>query len=102
MACFITPAATAIIATAIKKKIPSHWHFDWLLLMLWGGTLMLIVDHVVNGEVILTFPFFTAGWSEIWPELIRVGLPMTLAIFIAWGIMVFLKNYQTKSLAKRA
>ena len=28
--------------------------------MLWGGTLMLIVDHVINGELMLSFPFFTS------------------------------------------
>ena len=42
----------------LKCQIPA------LEKMLWGGTLMLIVDHVINGELMLSFPFFTALAQE--------------------------------------
>lgn len=88
MACFAAPATAAIITTAVKRKVPKKYHPEWLLSILWGGVLMLIVEHVAHQEVVPYFPFFTSGWSEMWPEILRVGLPMTLIIFIIWGAMI--------------
>lgn len=53
--------------------------------MLWGGTLMLVVDHIINGELIWRFPFFTAltevdGPAIFLKELLTVGLPMSLVL----------------------
>ncbi|MFA6296211.1 MAG: hypothetical protein WC663_02575 [Patescibacteria group bacterium] len=90
MACFVAPTVAAIIATAVRKKVSLKYHFDWLLLMLWGGVIVLVVDHLASGELILRFPFLTRSLSDIVPEIIKVGIPMTIAIFSAWIIMVFL------------
>lgn len=87
MACFIVPMGTAIVTTVAKKKIPEKYHLDWLNTMLWGGVVMLAVEHVAHGEVVLYPPFLTAGLSEVFPEMMRVGVPMTLAIFLVWAVM---------------
>jgi len=84
MACFVAPATTAIVTTVLKKKISPKYHVEWLLAMQWGGVLMLIVDHISTGEVVSYFPFFTASWSEIWPEILRVGIPMAVVVFGFW------------------
>jgi hypothetical protein len=99
MACFIAPAAAAIAATVIKKRMPSRWLFGRLTLMLWGGVLMLLVDHAATGEIIPYFPFFTKSWNEIWPEVIKIGLPMTLLIFAVWGGMILYANFKNKLVA---
>jgi hypothetical protein len=90
MACFIAPTATTIIATAIRKKIPEKYHINWLIMMFFGGSVMLIVDHIANGEIISTPPFLTAlkAPGYMLKEILTTGLAMTIAIFIAWGIMV--------------
>ncbi|MFH0952337.1 MAG: hypothetical protein V1838_04075 [Patescibacteria group bacterium] len=88
MACFAAPATAAIVIAAAKNKIPKKYHPEWLLAMLGGGTLMLIVDHIASGEIVAYYPFLTASWSAIWPEILRVGVPMTIAVFICWGVMV--------------
>ena len=49
---------------------------------------MLAVEHIAHKEIVLYPPFLTAGLSEIFPEMLRVGIPMTLAIFLIWGVMV--------------
>ncbi len=102
MACLIAPATAAIAISTIKKKVDKKYHFDWLLFMLWGGTAMLLVDHILNGEIIFQFPFFTAGFSQIVSEVWRVGVPMTITIFVIWALMVFvpilLKRRQAKPL----
>jgi len=97
MACFVTPTVAAIIATTMKKKIDSRWHFNWLLQMLWGGVLMLIVDHLISGELSVYPPFLTALKSPeetivMFKEMFVVGGLMTAVIFVAWGIMVFVAN----------
>ena len=92
MACLIVPAAAAVAITAVRKKIPSHYHIDWLLWMLWGGTAMLIVDHMISGELVLYPPFFTAGREVAWREILSVGVPMTIVTFVVWGIAVAVAN----------
>jgi hypothetical protein len=88
MACFIVPTTAAIVTTAIGKKVPEGLHLNWLNSMLWGGVTMLAVEHIAHGEIVPYPPFLTAGFSEVLPEMLRVGVPMTLAIFFVWGSMV--------------
>ena len=88
MACFVVPTGVAIVTTALRKKVPEDLHLDWLNSMLWGGVVMLAVEHVSHGEVVPYPPFLTAGLHEVLPEMLRVGVPMALAIFLIWGIMV--------------
>ena len=88
MACFVVPMTAAIVTTAVGKKVPEKYHLNWLNAMLWGGVTMLAVEHVTHGEIVLYPPFLTAGLPEVLPEMIRVGVPMALAIFLIWGVMV--------------
>jgi len=88
MACFLVPTGAAIVTTTIGKKVPEKYHMNWLNAMLWGGVVMLAVEHIAHGEVVLYPPFLTAGLAEVLPEMLRVGVPMTLSIFLVWGVMI--------------
>ena len=88
MACLAAPATAAIITVVIKKKVSEKYHIEWLMFMLSGGVLVLLVDHIANGEIVPYYPFFTRGWSQIWPEILKIGLPMTISIFTMWIIAV--------------
>ena len=73
MCCFLVPLTQAIVTTVCRKSIEAPHtalgrHLQDLEKMLWGGTLMLIVDHVINGELTWRFPFFTAldQAAEVW------------------------------------
>jgi len=97
MACFVTPTVAAIIATTMKKKLDPKYHFNWLLQMLWGGVVMLIVDHLISGELSVFPPFLTALKSPeetaiMLKEIMIVGGLMTAAIFAVWAIMVLIVN----------
>jgi len=96
MACFVVPMGAAIVTTAIGKKVPEKYHFNWLNAMLWGGVTMLAVEHVTHREIVLYPPFLTAGLPEVLPEMMRVGIPMTLSIFVIWGIMVTIASLMSK------
>jgi hypothetical protein len=103
MACFIAPLVEAIAVTAIRKSglkgnSPYLQHLPDLEKMLWGGTLMLIVDHIINGELMWRFPFFSAletsgGFTTMLHEMLTVGVPMSLALTVAWVIWVAVKEH---------
>ena len=93
MACFITPMATGIITPIFRKKIPAALKISWLNIMLWGGVAMLVVDHIVNGEIMLFPPFLTAMQNpadipSMVQEMVIVGGAMTLTVVVLWAILV--------------
>ena len=105
MSCFIIPMAQAIATSAYRKAnakaIESSEHaltrnIPALEKMLWGGTVMLIVDHVINGELTWQYPFFTAlesgGFPVMLRELLTVGIPMSLVLTAVWAIYAILKE----------
>ena len=114
MACFIVPlvqaAATSLYrklnakgisspdASALKRNVPA------LEKMLWGGSVMLIVDHIINGELTWKFPFFTAlgvegGGAVMLREMLTVGLPISIAVTLFWAAWCFLKERRTADAA---
>lgn len=95
MACFLVPMGAGIVTTALRKKIPKEWKPSWLNRMLWGGVIMLAVEHLAHEEITIYPPFLTAmkNPSDIpvmLHEMAIIGSAMTIAIFLAWGIMVYL------------
>jgi len=101
MACFLAPATAAIITTTVRKKIAPKYHLDWLNTMLWGGVIVLAVEHIVHKEVVPYPPFLTAGFSKVLPEILKVGVPMIFAVTLVWAVMVLViriindeKNYK--------
>ena len=101
MACFVVPLVQAIATSALRKWGRKEGfvarHISSLELMLWGGTLMLIVDHVINGELTWKFPFFTAlgvegGGAVMLREMLTVGVPMSLLITLVWLVYALVKE----------
>ena len=97
MACFVAPLVQAIATTAYRKlsKKPVPASVNTLEKMLWGGSIMLIVDHAINGELTWQFPFFTAlsqagGAAQMWKEILTVGVPMCLVITAVWAVWALL------------
>ncbi len=113
MACFIVPLAQAVATTAYRKRMEKtqaepaqtnysalQKHLPTLEKMLWGGSLMLIVDHIINGEVTWMYPFFTAleteeGWQTMLQEMLTVGVPMSVIVTVAWTVWAYAKERKT-------
>ncbi|MEM2934841.1 MAG: hypothetical protein QXF32_00540 [Candidatus Thermoplasmatota archaeon] len=72
----------------MRKKIHKKYRMGLLNAMLWGGVAMLAVEHIAHKEIVPYPPFLTAGLNEVLPEMLKIGLPMTLLIFFAWAIIV--------------
>ena len=97
MACFIAPMSLAIVTTVFRKKIPENLKIGWLNIMIWGGAIMLAVEHIAHGEVVLYPPFLTAMQTPaeipvMLQEMATVGGTMTIAILGIWLIMVFVSQ----------
>lgn len=105
MACFLVPAAEAIITTAVSKvmekkepatsemKIAFFRKLKWLSNLLWGGSALLAFEHVWHGEVTPWFPFLTAAGNpadamEMLHEMATAGVSMALLVTAVWGVMV--------------
>lgn len=100
MCCFLVPLAQAVATTVYRKVRNSGEKVRTLEKMLWGGSIMLIVDHIINGELTWQYPFFTAltdagGGSVFLRELLTVGVPMSLAITAVWGIWALISERRT-------
>ncbi len=118
MACFIVPAAEAIVATAIAKnaekkekyteahievgteavaeepkRTPLTRKLKWLSNMLWGGAVLLLFEHIWHGEIVPYPPFLSAmnnaaDTAEMLHEMATVGVTMAVLITAVWGVMV--------------
>ncbi len=111
MACFIVPAAEAVItkvAESVEEKresnasedksaegevrIPMSRKLKWLTWMLLGGAILLMFEHVWHGEIVPYPPFITAmaspeDISAMLHEMATVGVTMALLVTGVWAGM---------------
>lgn len=119
MACFIVPAAEAVITTIVAKAIekkesqtdtvkakdntniqegrkePFSRKLKRLNALLWGGSTLLAFEHLWHGEIQPIFPFLTAMGNEsdiveMLREMSTVGVAMAIFITSVWGIVTFI------------
>lgn len=119
MACFLVPMGEAIVTTVVQKVVDNKekkagetkasksggsWsrRLGWLNKMLWGGTILLALEHVWHGEVVPWPPFLTAMEtpSEVGPmlhEMAVFGGTMAVTITAVWAIMVLIVSLRAKA-----
>lgn len=79
MVCYIPPLIAAIIISILwgaQRKGPAGWG---LVLLLCGGSIFGVTDHLLYGELLLFSP-------ETLPYDLFVGGAITAAIFCGWGV----------------
>ncbi|MFB0559235.1 MAG: hypothetical protein ACETVS_01700 [Dehalococcoidales bacterium] len=81
--CYTVPLVAAIGTTIMwkQRKGAKTW---WLNLMLYGGVLFGIVDHIWHGELFLISDSVAADFS--------LGGAITAAVFACWGIIISLSK----------
>lgn len=127
MACFVVPAAEAVITTVAAKvlekkesasesvqvslddvttteavKIPFSRKLKWLNNLLWGGSALLAFEHVWHGEVTPWFPFLTATGNpadaaEMLNEMATAGISMTVLVTAVWLAMLGVTKIMEKN-----
>jgi len=97
MACFLVPMSEAIITTIIQKTIgrerAENLKLNWLNIMLWGGVILLAIEHIWHGEVVPWPPFLTAmqnpaDFAAMIHEMAIVGSAMAITITVTWIVLV--------------
>ena len=87
MVCYLVPAIAAIVHHGFRKsntswkKSTSHL---WLSLLLTGGAIFGLVDHLWNGELFL--------FGENLLVDLLLGVTITVAIVVAWFIIITLNK----------
>ena len=132
MACFLVPAAEAVITTVASKIMQSketapetvHISLDgstitetvktsfshklkWLNNLLWGGSALLAFEHIWHGEVVPWFPFLTAASNpsdaaEMLHEMSTIGVTMAVLVTAVWSGMLAISNVIEKRAVKSA
>ena len=73
----------------------------WLMNMLWGGVILLAVEHIWHGEVVPFPPFLTAmsDPTEIpvmLHEIGTVGVGMAVLVTAVWLVVTVVADYAVK------
>lgn len=116
MACFIVPAAEAVVTTIATKVMEKKEHqaqieaekngtvyevktgekfsakLKRLNGLLWGGSALLAFEHVWHGEVQPFFPFLTAtgnpaDFAAMLHEMSTAGVGMAAVVTAVWGVV---------------
>ena len=132
MACFVVPAAEAIVTTItaaiIRKKekkqgktesdsvgtvgsdrpkVGFSRKLSWLNVMLWGGSALLMFEHIWHGEVVPFFPFLTAAANPadaagMLHEMATAGVLMAVVVTAVWLGIVGVTSIIEKRAEKEA
>jgi hypothetical protein len=119
MACFLVPMGEAIVTSVVQKVVDNRekkvggekakktglsWsrRLGWLNKMLWGGTILLALEHVWHGEVVPWPPFLTAmenpaNVAPMLHEMAVFGGAMAITITVVWGIMILIAELKAKA-----
>ncbi len=128
MACILVPMTEAIITTITAKvveskeektiqdlncaedtgsmeKMPFSRKLKWLNNMLWGGSGLLVFEHIWHGEIVPWFPFLTAAsnaadTSAMLNEMATVGVGMSIIVTAVWLAMVGITSAMEKKALK--
>ncbi len=132
MACFLVSAAEAVVTTVAAKvvekrekeqpeleisfdgaktesvaRIPFSRKLKWLSRMLWGGSVLLMFEHIWHGEVIPFFPFLSAmadpeDAAAMFHEMATVGVAMAALVTLVWLCVVLVTALIEKRAVKEA
>jgi len=119
MACFLVPMGEAIVTSVVQKVVENRekkvgeertkktgfsWsrRLSWLNKLLWGGTILLALEHIWHGEVVPWPPFLTAmnNPADVAPmlhEMATVGVAMAITVTVVWAIMVMIAELKAKA-----
>lgn len=104
MACFLVPMALAIIFSAIQRvsrSVAEKLKLWVLNALLWGGALLLALEHMWHGEVTLWPPFLTAMVNPadvpvILYEMATIGTAMSIVTVAVWGVILASSYYRLR------
>ena len=94
----ITTLIAAIAVTAIWYVKPKLYKLDFLSLMLWGTSIMILVDHILGYEGGEFIELETEGLITSGTLL---GIVMLIPILILWEIILIISKPKEKIVGGR-
>ncbi|MGI6552370.1 MAG: hypothetical protein ACOX37_04700 [Bacillota bacterium] len=123
MACFLVPMGEAVITTVLQKVVEKKekeaqvkstsqtglkWSrkLSWLNRLLWGGVLLLAMEHAWHGEIVPWPPFLTAmsNPAQVGPmlhEMATIGTGMALFVTLVWALLILIVDLKVTPLAAK-
>jgi len=89
----VTTSIAATGATLANFVLPKKYKLDFLALMLWGATAMILVDHIFGYEGGEFLEKTTGGMIK---NSTILGLAMLAPVFIIWGISLLISNLRRR------
>lgn len=88
----ITTFVAALTATLLWFLLRKKYKLDFLSLMLWGATIMILVDHLLGykgGNFLETETFGMIKSGTM------LGVVMLIPVFIIWLIVLFMPKFKS-------
>jgi len=79
----ITTLIAALVVTAAWIFAPKKYQLNYLALMLWGLSVMLLVDHIMGYE---SGPFLEMETDGLIENGTVLGIVMLIPVFTVWEI----------------
>ena len=106
MCCFLVPgaeaAALSLASLALhnchgERAVFFRKHISGLSRLLWGGSLLLALEHLWHGEIMLTPPFITAMQSPedtevMIAEISTSGVAMAMLVTVAYLVFALVRS----------
>ncbi len=95
---FVTTLIAAIAVTAIWYVKPRIYKLDILSLMLWGTSIMILVDHILGYE---GGEFIELETDGLITNGTLLGIVMLIPILIIWEVILITSKPKAKALGGR-
>lgn len=83
MVCYIVPLVASVLLALGRKSSGSHSvHGMWLNIMMLGGAIFGLIDHLLYGELLLII--------STWATDLAIGGAITAGITMCWGLVVLM------------
>ena len=95
MVCYAVPAAAAIVHYIMRRNMKGwkeNIHQLWLSLILIGGSIFGVVDHLWNGEI------FLIGDNLVLD--LMLGATITILMILIWKALVIMDGKTSFDLSK--
>ncbi len=91
----LTTFIAAVLATFLSLIFKHKYQLNFLALMLWGATIMILTDHILGYE---GGPFLEPKTEGLIVNSALLGILMLLPVIAAWLTALLVSNFKKSSL----